>query len=188
MLPPRLTGLGLVLLCVQLLSGCVSSPTEAVAVPYRPAEGWSVGYHAQGLTEMVRRGETVENWTELLTIQAQVEEKEGGLIPLREMLGNYKEIQVAAHPGSTVTLIREEPDRVIFEAHIRANANAQDERLIACFLDGQTSRFAVTYAVRSPVNMTPELRAEWIKRLGMAKIVTEERGALDSFLNLFLGN
>ncbi len=145
-------------------------PAEGLAIPFL-VQGdkmvWEMGHQAgaqlQRITEFVRPGQTVENWTELLTVQTFNKTVNLGSV----------EGQFAAHqrdiakrcPGSTAEVIRELPDGILYEAHIVNCEQGSDEHTLARVLDGTTNRFIIQYAVRDAAEMTPERRAEWIENL-----------------------
>ena len=173
--------LSLLASCVALLGGCASAPsaptTEGVLLPSFGVDGerqWNIGHQAENevgrITEFVRPEENVENWTELLTVltydKALID-----LVPLEEVAEQLREDFVSQNPGSTLTVIREEPNSVLFESHVKGSGAVPDEDHVARILDGWWKRFLISYAVRAPVIMTPERRAEWIEWLSETSIL-----------------
>jgi len=174
----RLALAGLVL-CATWLSSCVSGGGgESIALPF-VFEGdtpvWEIGYSheddVQSIDEFVRPGQTVENWTELVTVQRH--KKAAGLGSVDDQIAAHRTDLVARCPHSTVEVIRQTPDGVMYEAHVVNCRQGADEHALARVFDGTSNRFLVSYAVRGAVTMTPQRRAEWIEKLmavQMAKV------------------
>jgi hypothetical protein len=135
---------------------------------------WNVGYSAedqgQRIVEFVRPGQTVENWTELLTSQAF--DKSAGVAGVADEVVAYRKAMTARCPGSTVEVIRQEPDGVVYEGHIVTQKEGASEHLLARVIDGASTRFVLTYSVRGPITMSPDRRSTWIQNLLDARIET----------------
>ena len=171
----RLAHPGLVL-CVTCLCSCATGLggsrqlAEGIVLPFM-FEGdervWDIGYSAgnqvQRLTEFVRPGQTVENWTELVT--SQMFNKAFDLGSVEDQIAAHRKDLVARCPGSTVEVIRQTPDGVLYESHVVNCEQGADEHVLTRILDGTSNRFLVQYSVRGAVTMTPERRAEWIEKL-----------------------
>jgi len=128
---------------------------------------WDIGYNAgdqvQRVTEFVRPGQTVENWTELVT--SQTFNKAFDLVSVEDQIAAHRKDLVARCPGSTVEVIRQTPDGVIYESNLVNCEQGADEHSLVRILDGTYNRFFVHYAVRGAATMTPERRAEWLEKL-----------------------
>ena len=77
--------------------------------------------------------------------------------------------------GSTLNVIREEPDGVVYEAEIAAARGYPDEQIVGRGLDARVDLFVITYAVRAPMTMTPERRSEWIEKLSTITLSAQPR-------------
>ena len=134
--------------------------------------GWEVGHsaedQAQRVTEFVRPGQTVENWTELVTWQAF--NKAIDLGSVQDQFAAHQEEIIARCPGSTAEVIRELPDGILYESHVVNCEQGSDEHILARVLDGTSNRFILSYAVRGAVVMTSERRTEWIDKLMTVRI------------------
>jgi len=117
----------------------------------------------QSIDEFVRPGQTVENWTELVTVQRH--RKTADLGSVDDQIAAHHTDLVARCPDSTVEVIRRTPDGVLYEAHVVNCQQGADEHGLARVFDGTSNRFLVSYAVRGAVAMTPERRAERIEKL-----------------------
>jgi hypothetical protein len=135
---------------------------------------WDIGYEAgdnlQRVVEFVRPGQTVDNWTELVTIQTYNKAVPWGSV--EEQIAENARERAERCPGSTEDVIRQMPDGVLIEGKTVNCEQGADEHGVARVLDGTLSRFVVHYAVRGPVEMTPERRTEWIEKLSAIEIIS----------------
>ena len=172
----RLAFPGLVL-CVICLCGCTSLVNTLAGVDSLDAplldEGWEIGYGGktpdQMLVEYVRPGQTVENWTEMVSVQAF--NKGFNPVSIEDELVRVRNSLDELCPGSTLALIRQMPDGVIYESR-SVNCQGSGEHALVRILDGIYSRFVVHYAVRGAMTMTPARRAEWIEGLTTFRILS----------------
>jgi hypothetical protein len=152
--------------------------TEALALPFLlDASGklaWNPGHHAennvQRLEEYVRTGETVENWTQLVTVETF--NKAAGVKSVEDQLATDRNEIASRCPGSTLDVLRKTPDGVLYEEQAVHCPAGADEHILARVLDGHSNRFVVMYSVRGSVTMTPERRAEWIEKLMAVQMLT----------------
>ena len=71
-------------------------------------------------------------------------------------------------------VIRQTPDGVLNESRIVNCKQGADEYSLVRVIDGDSNRFLVHYAVRGPVEMTPERRTKWIEKLMAIEMMTLE--------------
>jgi len=179
--PARSLGLSGLLLCLALdgcasLQGGRSGPPEGVILPFLfsgQVPLWNVGSEASNdvmrLTEFVKPGETVDNWTELVTIETFNKAVNIGTVEA-QMDGSRRDL-VARCPGSTIEAISGQAATGLYESSVMGGGKSPDEHNITRVLDGHDNRFIVQYAVRGTKTMTPDLRAEWIKNLSAVTIM-----------------
>ena len=125
--------------------------------------GWKLGYESkqanQEITEYVLPGETVGNWTELVSIQAfpgaQNRATPGGV-----MLG-AKEQTLKKCPKTTWNVIHESSNQVLFE-YLTAKCRGVDDEheLIMIFLNDR-ALYQVSYASKK-LPVTEAQRTQWI--------------------------
>lgn len=177
----RFAVLGLVL-CLTFLCTCVTGargrrqPGEGIGVPFLVERGgfvWDIGHsaedQAQRITEFVRPGQTIENWTELVT--QQTFNKAYDLGSIDDHIATHQRELVARCPGTTVEVVRRTSDGVLYESHVVNCEQGADEHVLARVLDGTWNRFVVQYSVRREVTMTPQRRKEWIEKLMDVRII-----------------
>jgi len=154
---------GLVL-WVTCLCGCAAGMggsrqgTEGIVVPFLSGNGvvsWNIGHSAedqrQRVTEFVRSGETVENWTELVTSQTLNKAFELGSVG--DQMAAHEGDLGARCPGSTVQVLRHLPNGVVYESQVVNCPQGADEHVLARVLDGASNRFLVQYSVRGAVTI-----------------------------------
>jgi len=159
------------LLAVTCLAGCTgmqgrSRSPESITLPFSLDE-WHVGHQGenrqQRIVEFVRSGETVENWSELVTTQTF--RKTSSLPGLDAFISIQRQSVASDCPGSTLEVTRRLPDGVFLESQTRHCPSGADEDILGRVVEGTANRFIVQYSVRKPLTMTPERRDEWTKRL-----------------------
>lgn len=144
--------------------------TEGLAMPFVFEDGeqvWQVGNEVENerlrVMELVRGGETVESWTELVTLLTL--KKAAGIPDLDEHLASLRSGVTARCPDSALEVLRQEPDGALYELRVAGCEQGADEHIVARIVGGEDNRFIVQYAVRAPVAMTTERREEWIGKL-----------------------
>jgi len=149
---------------------------EAILVPFvfeDDNSAWEVGYSAQNevqrVVEFVRPGQTVENWSELVTIQTF--NKAAGVGSVEDSLAMYRQDLLSRCPDSKVNIIRQNSGDVVYEAYVMGCAEGPDEHVLARVLDGAHSQFLVQYAVREAATMAPSRRTDWIEKLMSVQVV-----------------
>lgn len=129
-------------------------------------QAWKVassgGNEREHVDEWLRPGQTVENWTELVTVQAL--NKAVGLSTVEDQLELERSDLMARCPGSTLEIISSNP-KIVYEAKARNCETGPDEHVLGRVLDGQWNRFVVLYTVRGEETLTPQRRREWIQSL-----------------------
>ncbi len=178
----RMLAVSSLALSLSVLESCAAmrpgsaGPMEGVSMPFA-FEGdtrvWNIGYstenEVQRVTEMVRPGETVDNWTELVTVHTF--SKAVDLASVDEMVTAHRQDLAARCPGSTLEVIQQQSDGLLYESRVVNCETGADEHVLARVLDGKSNRFVVQYAVRDPVTMTAERRAEWVEKLSEVRIM-----------------
>ena len=162
------------ILCILFLaSGCVTQTTNKDAVPEHWNFGldlgiWQLGYEAddeeQALREYVLKGQTVTNWTELISSLHLPNP-----VSPRAMFEVFKFGLLLDCPAAHVSIIKETKDSIVFEWwHEDCGSNpAQDEiRRISATRDGT---FTLSFAEKKR-QMSPAKRDAWISTINAATI------------------
>lgn len=153
---------------------------EGLAIPLFHQDGelaWKVGHsaesEAQHILELVRPDESVEDWTELVTVHTL--NKAAGLGSIEDHLAGHRDEVTARCPASTVEVLRQGPDGALYELRVLDCERGPDEHILGRILEGESNRFVVHYAVRDPVSMTADRREEWIDKLTALEIAQGPR-------------
>jgi len=181
----RLLAITVLALCLAGAGSCSGlqgggGSSEALALPFLlDASGklaWNPGHHAenkvQRVDEYVHPGETVENWTQLVSVETF--NKAAGLSSLEDQLAAARKEIVSRCPGSTLEVLRKTPDGVLYEEQAVHCPTGADEHILARVFDGNSNRFVVMYSVRGSVTMTSERRDEWIEKLMAVQMLTSQ--------------
>jgi hypothetical protein len=174
---------GVMFFCIVLLDFCVTGgmgasdsayPDYAERLSFQlPLDGrqWKVGYkaedRAQVIFEYVLQGETVENWTELVTIQSF--DKQYIKFPPPETAMNLlKERMVQRCPTVEWNVNERTKESILYEWRIKNCPPNPDQMEIARLIEGKWNRYRVAYATK--VSELPQRkRTDWIKSLREAK-------------------
>lgn len=173
-IPARCFGLSSLFLCLVLggcamLQGSDTPGTEGMLVP-SPYLGqqlvwnwWPPKNDVNWEHEYVQPGESLSNWTELVTVGCYRKVLRLGTVEAH--LDTLRSELVAHCPGSTLEVIPGQAGIVLFETHVVNCKTYADESRITRVLDGDEDRFVVRFAFRGTKTLTPERREEWIKKL-----------------------
>lgn len=168
--------------CLTLSVACATmgagggDGAEFITISFLMEEGefaWRVGHNdenpAQRVQEWVRPGQTVEAWTELITIQTFNKAFEVGSVD--EQMSAATQAIAQDCPGSSFETLNRFADGVLYEARVVNCPEGADEHIVARVIDGQDNRFVVQYSVREAVTMTDDRRTEWIDKLSAIRLV-----------------
>jgi hypothetical protein len=121
------------------------------------------------IIEYVPKGESVQDWSELVTIQ-NFSKKLGSPESFLDQLKTLREKQC---PGSTVwNVIAQDKDSILYEWMAKPCEGWPDQHEISRILDGKWNRFRIAYTVKVK-ELQEEERNIWIK--SMLKATIEER-------------
>ena len=169
----------LMILAIALLNGCGtigpgSSRQENIAYPLDGnvwQVGHSVGNRSERRTEFVLRGEKIDNWTRLMTVQALKK----SALPAEsiETTVNKKAKEMSARCPETVWNVIERglnTNTILYEFRVQNCPPDADQHEIARILDGKYNRFRIAYAAKVKA-LPPAERDKWIQLLSKASIV-----------------
>lgn len=143
---------------------------EQVNVQFDERE-WETGYTAEdgtkGITELVLKGETVNAWTELVTIQAffGLQERATPQMYMNEMIDALKK----ACPSAKWDLIRKGDNDVLFDWEIAQCPGQEDQYEVDRVLAGAKALYVVHYATKK-VPVGADTREKWIRLLSAATL------------------
>lgn len=134
---------------------------------------WKKGHSAvkdnQTVIEWVPPGETVQNWSELITLHT-IHKSSRNLSP-EIMAETIKEEFKKTCADVTQNIISSTNTNVLFERTTTSCAPARDEFSIIKIVKGFRTSSLITYASTSPLSKTE--RKKWIKHVGDVKLMSE---------------
>jgi hypothetical protein len=180
--------LGLALLIATGLAACVQvetgrppkepvNGTEAVTLPVLmdgSAKAWSVANTAEAegvrTLQFVPNGQTMKNWTELVTLQTVDKQSPLRRTSLDDFLAAENERVAKQCPGSSVDLLLKRTDGLLFASQL-ASCDEPPPAEIGRVIEGSENRFVLRYLVRGKLSMTPERRQAWFGRLERVQLL-----------------
>src|SRR5882672_10291467 len=155
---------------VMVLSGCATSLESAALHLAGGAGKWKVAggseRRGQTIAEFVPPGESIDNWSHLLTIQF-IEQK--GTSPL-VVMAQLRDAMQTRCPGSSWHIIQQDSLSVLYEWSIAGCGGNPDQHEIARLLKGNDGIQRLAYAVKS-AELVPSEREQWIKAFSDAYVV-----------------
>ena len=136
---------------------------------------WQLGYQHEDsqhkIMEFVRKGETVNAWSELVTMQNFALTPKDR--PRTEMYAALMWLRERECPGSTVWhLIDLDEKSILFEWQATPCAGWPNQHEISRYLDGKWNRYRLAYTAKVR-ELPAEKRALWIRDLSAARIEDE---------------
>lgn len=161
----------LVLGSMVVIFGCATP--ERLTMPIPRGETWVKGSESQDrkrkvlLAEFVRKGETVQNWTELYSVvNLQLTEAS----PTREhFMEDLKGKMQQRCPEVEWKVIQQQSNALLYEWRITKCAPHPDQHEIARIVDGKSNRFKISYTAKVP-ELPEAKRKQWIDVLLHAQV------------------
>jgi len=133
---------------------------------------WELGYNTkdetQGIREYVLKGETVNNWGELVTAQAffglQAKANAG------EFAGNMVMDLKKACPDLVWKALKDSPNDVLMEWEVKNCPGQTDQYEIDRIISGENAIYCIHYATKR-VPISPEMRDKWIKIMSQVALL-----------------
>jgi hypothetical protein len=169
----------LVTLTIGFVVGCStagrgSAHEENVAFPF-DVSAWKIGQQtespSQRVVKFLARGEKMENWTELVTMQT-FKKPAGDSEPLEIFYSRGAQRMSNDCPLSVWNVIARGEGSLLYEWKAQNCRGVVEQHEIGRFLDGKHNRFRLAY-VKKVKTLSPEERDKWTKLLSDASIVTQ---------------
>jgi hypothetical protein len=164
------------LLCLVVLTSC--TPTEYLKLDMDKKEKWKKGFE-QGLrnqpyiVEYVPEGETVDNWSKMLSIQNFPMTILPKSSTPQSGMNDIKAKVESRCPAVIWNIIETGQSDILYEWRIENCPQEPSQHEISKIIDSKVNRFRIAYV--SKVKMLPEAeRKDWIERLRKAEIVAKE--------------
>ena len=122
------------------------------------------------ITELIPKGETMQNWSELMTIQNFAN-------PSGTPEGSFesvKRLREKICPGQTTwNVIAKDEHSILYEWRAKSCAGFPEQHEIARIIDGRWNRFRIAYTAK--VSEIPaESRSAWIESMSKATVKLEQ--------------
>lgn len=159
-----------VLFFSAIIFASLSCYAEQIAVHLDDRE-WEIGYKAkddtQGIAEFVLKGETIQNWTELVTAQTffGLQKKAAAKDLAQAVIKDIKSIC----PDAICNIIKNGSKDLLFEWEIKNCPGQEDQHEISRVISGKEGIHLVHYVTKK-LPLSPEKRNEWIKLLSLAAL------------------
>ncbi len=146
-----------------------STPLETVRIP-ASVEGWVVA-HAQdkagtgNITEFIRGGQTLQNWSEMITIQFLENTKTSPA----DFMAQLEKAMRERVPSVNWKVIAGDEESILYEWQFSGVAKQPDQHEIARLLRGNDGLHRVAYTKRG-APLSSEGRMEWIGYLRGAAV------------------
>jgi len=180
----------LILMLVQLLitTACSTAEQKPQAADDKPVEEglswrqvpsdreWVLGFLEEkpgefSITEFVPKGETVENWSELMTIQNFAKTRGSP----EEFFEGLKALREKRCPGSTTwNVINKDERSILYEWKAKPCAGFPEQHEISRIIDGKWNRFRIAYTAK--VSEIPaETRDAFVQSMADATVVIKQK-------------
>jgi hypothetical protein len=128
----------------------------------------SAGARNYTILEFVRQGDDINSWKELVTMQNFGRSR--GYRSPSETIDELKALREKECPGVTQwNVIEKTENSILFEWHAKECLGQPEQCEVSRILYGKRNVFVLHYAAKVH-ELTPETRAEWIKRFAAASI------------------
>jgi len=115
---------------------------------------------------MVRKGESINNWTELFSIFNLPLTSSSP--PREQLMNELKEKMQNRCPNVVWSVIQVGPNDILYEWRIVTCSPHPDQHEIARIVDGKQNRFRIAYTAKT-TELSADKRKEWIDNLLAAK-------------------
>lgn len=163
-------------LCLVVLTSCAA--TEHLKLDMDKKEKWKKGFEqVQGnqlyIVEFVPEGETVDNWSKMMTIQNSPIKAVGSFPTPEAFMNDLKAKMQNRCPAVIWNVIQKGEAEILYEWRIENCSPNPDQHEIAKIMYSKVNFFAIHYV--SKVKMLPEdERKDWIERLRAADIIVKQ--------------
>lgn len=149
------------------------TPSERVIVP-TDSTAWTVGHSQRtddrAILEFVRDHETIEGWTELLTLQAGIYPGQAMPRAFARRVADRTRASLEADCAGLVWAVLSEADSdVLYEWRHDGGKGNPPQHEIARVLQGASAVFVVRYTKKTP-HLASDDRSRWLELIGRARM------------------
>jgi len=173
-------------LCTTGCAYSIYAAGERLSYALPADEGWRVANEIPlqhpdtnpggGITEYVRGDETLDGWTELVTLQTQFRMVQlSGMETAQDIYKKIVKVREGECPGSTRwQVIEETPGRVLYEWRAKPCREYPDQHEISLLADGTRDRYRLAYTA-AVAEIDGKKRNQWIEVLRAARVEAESK-------------
>ncbi len=162
-----------------LLSPDQHPNNETVTPPFDDRD-WELGYRSdegdQVVQEYVLSGETVENWSELITVQSFFDPRDN--TAPEYMMRGVKDSTLQDCPDAMWNTIRVSETEALYEWRTegcQGPVDSDDQYEIDRIIKGSSGIHRIAYTTKRQPNLPETVRTEWIDRIGRAEVYLPEQ-------------
>ena len=175
-----------VALCTSGCAYSIYAPAERLSYTLPADESWRIANDIPlqvpdinpggGITEYVRGNESLENWTELVTLQTQYRMAQlSGMETAKDVYQKLVKTRERECPGSTRwQVIEETPGRISYEWRSKPCLGWPDQHEVSLLADGTRDRFRLAYTAKT-TEMDGERHDKWLAVLRAAQLQTQSK-------------
>ncbi|MBI1883558.1 MAG: hypothetical protein HYS08_05070 [Chlamydiae bacterium] len=163
----------LLYLLVLLVSMPPLSQAEETLQPTFDGRPWKMGYQAhdesQNITEYVLEGETVDNWTELVTVHQfkNLQNK----TTLKELMERMQSDLYRACPATRWEILNETPEDIVYTWQLKNCPDDEDQYEVARLILGKSAIYLIRYTHKAS-KIDRERYTVWLNLLADVKLST----------------
>ncbi len=149
-------------------------PAEGILWPLDPRD-WAVGYRARtrngDMLEYTPPGQTVQDWSQMATVQSIVVGAGGGGPTVQQFLGHMQKSLQQLHPGVQWRVIQTGKTEALYEWSIPAGRGQPAQHEVARLIQGRDGLYRIACVAKVP-KLSSQLRTKWIQLLEQATLET----------------
>jgi len=144
------------------VAGCVTTPMEGIVTTADPAK-WQVGFQKDFgagngyIREFVPKGEKIESWSRLISIEFF----EGEKASAKDFASSFAAKRQAQCPGTTFELIESDEYNAYYAFSFPSCMGQESQSEISRAIQGNDGLHRLSYAVKRR-ELSPAERAEWL--------------------------
>lgn len=161
----------------RLKPGQAFKKTETVNPPFDDRD-WALGHRSvqgdQAVREYILSGETIENWSELITVQSFFD-PQGNTAP-KDMMRGVRDSTLQDCPDAMWNTIRVSETEVLYEWRTegcQGPVDSDDQYEIDRIIKGAPGLHRIAYTTKRQPYLPEAERDEWVDRIGRAELVVQ---------------
>ena len=170
---------GIFCLCLIIVMGYATSPPQPESVRFQITADWDLQHpYSQAvpgkysILELVPKGQTIDNWTELLTKQ-NFDKKSLDPSP-EDFMSKLKALRQQRCKNVVWKVLQKTSSSILYEWRMANCPPHPDQHEIARIIDGKWNRFRIAYTAKVK-EISPDERKKWIDIFSAAEVVNGKK-------------